>query len=250
MRIENAAVNLGPNPEGARGVADRMRAALAYLDEHRSCACGREASIARHDGQGFRGICERCSTRERESTQQQAANRRELARLVDEELTTGSSTLIGIAVPFTAQHVYLGRRAGHERIVRGAFQRSMQTRAVMACLDHDQNRMIGTTTDGSLRLSEPSAGLYFEIDGRSRDARSHDIVRRVRRGDYPGVSVSFTARRAEPYGPSARTVLEADLVEISLVRRPAYISSWVSVDDDLARKRLARDNAYARSQGQ
>lgn len=120
-----------------------------------------------------------------------------------------------------------------ERIARGAFRSIMQTKPDVVCLlNHDQNKVLGRTTSGTLVLSDDSRGLKFDcLLPNTQTGR--DIHESVRRGDLAGCSFAFTVDddewsqeksvidRAVSY---AKRVIKSfkSLVDVSIVTQPAY----------------------------
>jgi HK97 family phage prohead protease len=126
--------------------------------------------------------------------------------------------IIGIAVPYD-ETTY--RVPGGERVIRGAFKRSIQHKGgkiPLACA-HDPRMVMGYSQEweetpegllGSFRVNEGEKGTQLLED--------------VRNGYYPSMSVGFEATRdgvhRAPDG--VREVREAKLVEVSLCGIPAY----------------------------
>lgn len=126
-----------------------------------------------------------------------------------------------------------------ERIRKGAFSNAL-SRAddVRVLLNHDWNRDLGGTKDGSLELNEDNIGLHarFETDDKEvmEDARKNNLI---------GWSFGFKDR---PNGVETRTedgmplriVKDMDLLEVSVINRkkvPAYEGTLVTVraEDDV-----------------
>jgi len=118
-----------------------------------------------------------------------------------------------------------------EKIAPGAFAKSIAERDVCALHSHDTGRVVGRTGAGTLTLSEDSKGLAFEnplpdtTDGR-------DLVVSIERKDIPGMSFGFITTRQEwddTVDPPERTILEADLYEITYTAFPAYPDTEVGL---------------------
>jgi len=111
-----------------------------------------------------------------------------------------------------------------EVIAPGAFANAINGGDIRALINHDTGRVIGRTTAGTLLLSEDAKGLRSEIilpdttDGR-------DLAVSLGRGDITGMSFGFSIVREE-WDESGdmpkRTILEANLFEVSPVTFPAY----------------------------
>lgn len=109
--------------------------------------------------------------------------------------------------------------AGAELVERGALD-GLDLSNVYATVDHDNTRRLGSTQDGSVRLSVDDRGLAFEVDLNS------DLGRLVREGVDSGryKGMSFTATMGAAVREYGRVVHKkfAALKEISVVQRPAY----------------------------
>jgi phage head maturation protease len=102
-------------------------------------------------------------------------------------------------------------------IAPGAFSRSLpEFPDVLALVEHDTNRVLGRTTNGTLKLLEDERGLRVEIDP-APTSYGRDLVELVRRGDVGGMSFRF-----KPY-PSG------DAFDMAAFRRPSARSAlWSS----------------------
>jgi len=109
-----------------------------------------------------------------------------------------------------------------ETIAPGAFARTLTQRAdILALVDHDPTRVLARTRSGSLRLSEDTRGLTFDLDVPDTQA-GRDVLALAERGDLGGMSFGFEA--IDEHVDGARRELRAvDLFEISVVAAfPAY----------------------------
>jgi HK97 family phage prohead protease len=114
----------------------------------------------------------------------------------------------------------------NETIRRGAFARSLKDNPdVVCCVHHDETRILGRTTSGTLKLNEDIHGLRFEVD---LPQHAHDIRELVQRGDLSGASFRFEAR-ADRWDGNSRELLDVDLFHVSVVVHPAYRQTSVSV---------------------
>ncbi|MDX0318924.1 HK97 family phage prohead protease [Sinorhizobium meliloti] len=110
-----------------------------------------------------------------------------------------------------------------ERIAPGAFTKALRG-DILALVNHDTGRVVGRTRSGTLRLAEDSRGLKVEIDIPDT-TDGNDLWTLVERGDVSGMSFSFRATKQEwddtgdlPH----RTVIEAELFEVTATPIPAY----------------------------
>lgn len=129
-----------------------------------------------------------------------------------------------------------------ETIAPGAFTNSLATRDVVALHSHDTGRVVGRAGAKTLTLRQDATGLAFEnalpdtTDGR-------DLVVSIGRGDIPGMSFGFVTRKQEwdeTVDPPHRTIIEAELLEITYTAFPAYPDTSVglrSLDAIKAEKR-------------
>lgn len=118
-----------------------------------------------------------------------------------------------------------------ESFAPGAFDASLAARDVIAIHSHDYSRIVGRMNAGTLTLRSDDRGLRFEnrlpdtSDGR-------DLAVQIDRGDIAGMSFGFVARRQEwddTVEPPRRTIIEAELHEITYTAIPAYSSTEVGM---------------------
>lgn len=123
-----------------------------------------------------------------------------------------------------------------ERIASGAFSESLKERNVVALWSHDTSQVLGNTKSGTLRITDTDEELRFELDIPNTSV-GNDAWELIQREDVDGVSFGF---RVKPDGEKwekieregkkiyRRTVLNAELIEISPVAFPAYPANEVS----------------------
>lgn len=135
-------------------------------------------------------------------------------------------TLSGYAAVFDAST----RIGGYtERIARGAFAESLASgRDVLALLDHKPDTLLGRTRSGTLKLSEDSKGLKFDLTLPDTQA-GRDLIALAVRGDLGGMSFGFVAVD-EAWTDDIRELRAVELHEISVVQSwPAYQQTEVSL---------------------
>lgn len=114
-----------------------------------------------------------------------------------------------------------------EQFRKGAFTNHMAD--VYASWQHDSREVLGRTP-GTLQLLEDDVGLRYEITTPSWADRH---IETIERGDVRGSSFIFRSIKDEwnetDPDMAIRTVIEAELIEVSPVTRPAYPSSSVGV---------------------
>jgi HK97 family phage prohead protease len=136
--------------------------------------------------------------------------------------------MVGYALRWQ-QPAFIGRGSTRfeERFARGAFARSIAAGRITLCSNHDRGSIIAGQSDGSLSLVEDVVGLRVDAWANHTDAGDqaiHDARCRAR----AGLSVGFERPRSQWRDTEAgrlRLITECDLVEISVVRDPAYRSS-------------------------
>ncbi len=119
-----------------------------------------------------------------------------------------------------------------ERIAPGAFANTIKTGDIRALFNHDSNIVLGRNKSGTLRLSEDSAGLAFEVDAPQTQLVRDMVLAPIERGDVSQCSFGFVTlndKWANMDGEWVRTLLEVDLFDVSPVTYPAYPSTDVAV---------------------
>lgn len=136
------------------------------------------------------------------------------------EIRTKGRRLEGYAATFGTPAVIGGRFT--ETIAPGAFSGSLRSPSdVLALVDHDPGRVLARTRSGTLRLSEDSRGLAFDLDVPDT-AAGRDVLALAERGDLGGMSFGFTALD-EQRDADRRELRAVELHEISVVLAwPAY----------------------------
>lgn len=121
-----------------------------------------------------------------------------------------------------------------EEIAAGAFNDSLASRAVVALWSHRTDMVLGSTKSGTLRLTNTDSSLDFELDLPATRA-GDDAYESIKRGDVDGVSFGMIVikdkwSQVEQDGVKIykRSILNAELYEISPVAFPAYPANEVS----------------------
>jgi uncharacterized protein len=118
-----------------------------------------------------------------------------------------------------------------ERFAAGAFTKSLGERDVVALHSHDDARPVGRMSRETLRIKEDERGYGFENDlPDTSDGR--DLAVQLERGDIEGMSFRFRARKEEwdeTQDPPMRTIIEAELYEITYTAFPAYPDTEVGL---------------------
>jgi hypothetical protein len=145
-------------------------------------------------------------------------------------LEADGNRLVGYGVVWNSRSVDLG--GFREVIAPGAFDRTLKEFPdVFALVEHDTNRVLARTSNGTLKLTPDSHGLKVEIDP-ADTTYARDVLALVKRGDVHAMSFRF---RPFPGGSSfdtrnaLRTITSAQLKEVSVVASPAYLATEVAV---------------------
>ena len=118
-----------------------------------------------------------------------------------------------------------------EKVAPGAFSETIRTDDIVACWSHDKKLVMGRRRAGTLRLSEDSQGLAFEIDVADTE-QGRGWLETIRRGDVDQASFSFMTQEDqwETQGPDAiRTLIKVRLADVSPVTFAAYPQTDVGV---------------------
>jgi uncharacterized protein len=164
-------------------------------------------------------------------------NKTELRELVTDQIDIreeedGTRTLTGYAVKWEKKSHILGFfRKFREQFKKGAFADSLGKDDQRFLWSHDTSKVLGRTKNNTLRLTEDSIGLRFELD-LPDTTLGDDTYKSIKRGDVDGVSFGFQKINDEIEEPDddlmLRTVTKAKLLEVSAVAFPAYPDSGVS----------------------
>lgn len=142
---------------------------------------------------------------------------------------TTTRTAAGYAVLFNSETDIAG--CWTEVIAPGAFTRSLADQDVVALHSHDWGRVMGRTGAGTLTLRQDATGVAFE-NSLPDTGDGRDLAVSIDRGDIPGMSFGFVTRKQEwdeTVDPPKRTILEADLYEITYTACPAYPDTSVGL---------------------
>lgn len=135
-------------------------------------------------------------------------------------VTANGRTLSGHAAIYDSPTNIMGYT---ERIAPGAFTRTLASgNDVLCLLDHRSEVLLGRTKSGSLKLSEDSKGLRFELQLPNTSA-ANDVVALAERSDLGGMSFGFIVED-ESWAGDTRTLNQIDLHEISVVQAHAAYS--------------------------
>jgi HK97 family phage prohead protease len=160
-------------------------------------------------------------------------------RAVRSSSSDSPGTIVGYASVFNSLSSDLG--GFKERVAPGAFRASLASNPdVKALVNHDPNRIVGRTTNGTLRLMEDEHGLKMACM-LPDTSTGRDLYASITRGDVSEMSFAFSV---SPDGDtwddeddpetdsriSVRTLRSVKLLDVSCVVYPAYGSTKVGVD--------------------
>ncbi len=116
-----------------------------------------------------------------------------------------------------------------ERIKAGVFRTALQRNDdVKVLLNHNHDRVLATTKDGSAKLEEDNIGLRAEVT-----ITDKEVVEKARNNQLVGWSFGFYANSDEvgTEGENeTRTVTDLDLIEVSILddtKSPAYYGTSI-----------------------
>jgi Escherichia/Staphylococcus phage prohead protease len=115
-----------------------------------------------------------------------------------------------------------------ERVMRGAFTKTLLEADIRALFNHDENFVLGRNMSGTLELSEDDSGLYYRISPPNTNY-ARDLMTVIERGDVSQSSFAFMTIEDE-WGLSdqdfpRRDLLQVHLVDVSPVTYPAYLDT-------------------------
>lgn len=121
-----------------------------------------------------------------------------------------------------------------ETFAEGAFDESLRSKDQKCLWNHDTSAPLGSVRANTLQLQSDSVGLYYE-DEVPDNSWGNDALESIRRGDVDGSSFAFRATDdawaiVEIDGEEVykRTILRAELYEVSPTTFPAYPDSEVN----------------------
>lgn len=132
--------------------------------------------------------------------------------------------LEGLVIPYDKRSVLMFGSM-YEYIKPGTFDKHLATKPdVYALINHDPEKVLGRTKNGTLSLEARSEGIHFTIKTPKTGVAS-DLYESVKRGDVTGMSFGFKAVKdtwSMEEGKDCRSIHEAVLKEVSVVTYPAY----------------------------
>lgn len=139
-----------------------------------------------------------------------------------------------------------------EEFAVGAFDESLQARNQKGLWNHDTGKPLGSVAAGTMQIFTDSTGLRYMIDP-PNNTWGADAVESIGRGDVDGSSFAFRALDdmwsiIELDGEEIykRTILKADLYEVSPTTFPAYPDSQVGTREIKCRELVVNPDAEKR----
>lgn len=178
-----------------------------------------------------------------------------------EKRADGRPQIVGMAPPWNRWSVDLG--GFKERFMPGAFRKWLDRSPndprgkadVVAKYNHDDSRVLGRTTNGTLDIEETDKGLLFRATPPADTPTAAEVIPLIRDRYIYGSSFAFSLVDArgeqwdeDPAGNVTRTITEAALFDVSPVTHPAYPSSSVGLRS-LSAWKAARGLVQHREQG-
>lgn len=157
----------------------------------------------------------------------------------------GTPVISGYAAVFGQATTIRGGIASYKEVIApGAFKKTIQEADVRALYNHNENYVLGRSKSGTLKLSEDSIGLKYEVSVPAT-TWAQDLVESMRRGDVNQSSFAFTPVRQDwqkgsDGEPDQRTLQEVKLYDVSVVTYPAYEQTTSSVRSVTALARATR----------
>jgi HK97 family phage prohead protease len=150
------------------------------------------------------------------------------------ELRAGAEpTVSGYAALYNVETVIAG--FFREQIAPGAFTSALSgDDDVRALFNHDPNYVLARNKNGTLVLRNDEKGLHYDIKLNPDDPDAQRVRAKIQRGDVSGSSFAFRVIEEKWQEPKTRadlalrTVLRAELLDVSPVTYPAYPQTSVS----------------------
>ncbi|MDA1987222.1 phage major capsid protein [Bacillus cereus group sp. BcHK104] len=145
----------------------------------------------------------------------------------------GSMTVNGYVNKTEQFSEMLGRNEHFkEKISRGAFKRAIEkAKEIHFLAEHDGEKILASTRNSSLQLSEDTNGLYMSATV-APTSWGKDYYELIKSGILKNMSFGFRSIKDSwkktTQGYFERTIHELELFEVSVVRDPAYSQSSIS----------------------
>lgn len=163
--------------------------------------------------------------------------------------------LVGRAVSYNSLSKPMPSQSGfifRERFLPGSLSRSLASGDDVICtFQHDEGRLLGRTSSGTLKLSDSPEGLDFAVLLDKNQQAHRDLYSAVQRGDVHQCSFGFatdddqwtdddpSVKDENGQRCALRTVRSAKLYSVDCVVSPAYEATAVAARSSLGRKILS-----------
>lgn len=128
-----------------------------------------------------------------------------------------------------------------EKVRAGAFSRTIRDADIRALFNHDVNYVLGRNRNGSLHLEEDERGLLMKIKP-VKTQWAADLQESLKRGDIDQGSFAFRVILDEwDYSDpkmAQRTLIEVELVDVSVVTYPAYPDTSIKARAEIVAEQL------------
>lgn len=143
---------------------------------------------------------------------------------------TKEKVICGYINKFNTKSQYMGF---FEVVSNGAFDKTLADgHNIYAMYNHDDDKILGSTRSGSLKLSVDNIGLRFELRINDKISYANDLYELVSNGDIDGCSFGFYVNKDswsyDEDGIDLRTIEELELIEVTITPFPAYLDSEAS----------------------
>lgn len=122
-----------------------------------------------------------------------------------------------------------------ERIMPQVFSRAIEKNpAIKVLLDHDYDKELANTKDGTATLIEDNVGLRAKVE-----ITDKEVIEKAKKKKLRGWSFGFISNKADEVkredGVREISVRDIDLIEVSIIddkKMPAYIGTSIEMRDD------------------
>jgi len=139
-------------------------------------------------------------------------------------------TLTGTAIVFNSRSENLG--SFYEVIKPEAFRSVMSGTPDLPLYNNHNTTQVLARSPGTMKLTMDSRGIHYTAQIDTRQSYALDVALAVQRGDIKGNSFGFRALKdsySDQNGKLVRSILDAELIELSCTSIPAYKSSTLNI---------------------
>lgn len=156
---------------------------------------------------------------------------REIRRFIVTDIETRAENEANIITGYVAKFNSLSQYLGfYETISPDAFNKTLADgHNIFALYNHDYDKLLGSTATNTLQLNVDNVGLRFTLSINSNISYAKDTYELVKSGQIQGCSFGFICNNdswsLQEDGSDLRTLLDVQLLEITLTPYPAYTST-------------------------